>query len=87
MAAICRCDTVRLRSKWFVVNSEPQEPDMKKSTRASRKIARLKALWSELDYAQRLVLENRTGVPFITPEERRRSQGRISRLEYLYRSS
>ena len=59
---------------------------MRTATRISRKIARFRQLWSELDYVQRRVLENRTGVPFITPEERRRSVLRVRQLEYLYRS-
>ncbi|MBV8219016.1 MAG: hypothetical protein JO325_11175 [Solirubrobacterales bacterium] len=58
---------------------------MRTATRVSRRIARLRALWSELDYVQRRVLENKTGVPFITPAERRRSRLRVSQLEYLYR--
>ena len=70
----------------FVVNRDSKETDMRTATRVSRMIARLRALWSELDYVQRRVLENRTGVPFITPEERRRSRLRVSQLEYLYRS-
>ena len=58
---------------------------MRTATRVSRRIARLRALWSELDYVQRRVLENKTGVPFITAAERRRSLLRVSQLEYLYR--
>ena len=50
-----------------------------------RAISRLKRTWAELDYVQRRVLENKTGVPFITPEERRRSRLRVAQLEYLYR--
>ena len=69
-----------------MVNRDSKEPEMRTATRISRKIARLKALWSELDYVQRRVLENRTGVPFITPEERRRSLLRVAQLEYMYRS-
>jgi hypothetical protein len=69
-----------------MTNSESKESDMTASPARSR-IGRLKRLLSELDYAQRRVLENQTGVPFITPEERRRSQLRVAQLEYLYRSS
>ena len=58
---------------------------MRTASRISRRISRLRQLWSELDYVQRRVLENRTGVPFITPEERRRSRARVAQLEYLYR--
>ncbi len=55
-------------------------------SRAQRIAGRIKRLWSELDYVERRVLENQTGVPFITPEERRRSRARVAQLEYLYRS-
>lgn len=58
---------------------------MRTASRVSRRIGRLRQLWSELDYVQRRVLENRTGVPFVTPEERRRSRARVAQLEYLYR--
>lgn len=58
---------------------------MRTASQANRRISRLKQLWVELDYVQRRVLENRTGVPFVTPEERRRSRARVSQLEYLYR--
>jgi hypothetical protein len=70
----------------FVINRDSKEPDMRTATRVSRRIARMRALWSELEYVQRRVLENRTGVPFVTPEERRRSHLRVSQLEYLYRT-
>jgi len=69
-----------------VINRDSKEPDMRTATRVSRRIARVKALWSELDYVQRRVLENTTGVPFITPEERRRSLLRRRQLEFLYRA-
>ncbi len=59
---------------------------MRTAKRVGRRIARLRALWSELDYVQRRVLENKTGVSFVTPEERRRSRLRVSQLEYMYRS-
>jgi len=58
---------------------------MRTATRIRGRIARFRLLWSELDYVQRRVLENRTGVPFITPEERRRSVLRVRQLDYLYR--
>jgi hypothetical protein len=65
-----------------------KEPDMNTATesRASRWIGRVKRTLAELDYVQRRVLENKTGVPFVTPEERRRSRQRVAQLEYLYRS-
>jgi hypothetical protein len=69
-----------------VVNLDFKESDMRTGTRTRGKIARFRQLWSELDYVQRRVLENRTGVPFITPAERRRSVARVRQLEYLYRS-
>lgn len=59
---------------------------MRTAMRIGEMMARFRKLWSELDYVQRRVLENRTGVPFITPEERRRSVLRVRQLEYLYRS-
>ena len=59
---------------------------MRTTTRISGKIDRFRQLWSELDYVQRRVLENRTGVPFITPAERRQSLLRVRQLEHLYRS-
>jgi BMFP domain-containing protein YqiC len=71
-----------------MVNSDLKETEMNTATssRGQRKIARLKRILSELDYVQRRVLENQTGVPFVTPEERRRSRQRVSQLEYMYRS-
>ena len=54
-------------------------------SRANRLARRIKRVWSELDYAQRRVLENQTGVPFVTPEERSASRARVAQLEYLYR--
>ena len=56
------------------------------ASRGHRRIARLKRILSELDYVQRRVLENQTGVPFVTPEERSRSRQRVTQLEYMYRS-
>ena len=59
---------------------------MSTATQSTRKIARLKRLWAELDYAQRRTLEINTGVPFTTPDERRRSVLRVRQLDHLYRS-
>jgi hypothetical protein len=56
------------------------------ASRTGRTIRRAKKLWAELDYAQRRMLEIRTGVPFTTPAERRRSPLRVHQLEHLYRS-
>jgi hypothetical protein len=55
-------------------------------SRGHRIARRTKRLWRELDYVQRRVLENQTGVPFVTPEERQRSRQRVAQLEYMYRS-
>jgi hypothetical protein len=68
------------------MNLDSKESDMRQATRIGDKFARFRELWREFDYVQRRVLENRTGVPFITPEERRRSVLRARQLEYLYRS-
>ena len=56
------------------------------SSRGHRKIARLKRILRELDYVQRRVLENQTGVPFVTPRSASRSRQRVAQLEYMYRS-
>lgn len=40
---------------------------MRMTTRIKRRIARIKAVWSELDYAQRRMFEIRTG---IDPDDR-----------------
>jgi hypothetical protein len=71
-----------------MTNAELKEPVMNTATgsRRHRRIARLKRILSELDYVQRRVLENQTGVPFVTPEERSRSRQRVAQLEYVYRS-
>jgi hypothetical protein len=71
-----------------MTTNELKEPDMNTATasRGHRRIARLKRILAELDYVQRRVLENQTGVPFVTPEERRRSRQRVAQLEYMYRS-
>jgi hypothetical protein len=37
-----------------------------------RKLRRLREIWAELNYAQRRLLEIRTGVPIVTPAERAR---------------
>ena len=55
-------------------------------SRAHRIASGIKRIWSELDYVERRVLENQTGVPFVTAEERRRSRARVAQLEYQYRS-
>jgi hypothetical protein len=42
--------------------------------RAARTARRVKRVWAELDYAQRRLLEIRTGVPFTSGENRPRSR-------------
>jgi hypothetical protein len=42
--------------------------------RTARAARRVKRVWAELDYAQRRLLEIRTGVPFTSGENRRRSR-------------
>jgi BMFP domain-containing protein YqiC len=71
-----------------MINSDLKETEMNiaTSSRGQRKLARLKRILSELDYVQRRVLENQTGVPFVTPNERQRSRQRVSQLEYMYRN-
>ena len=49
----------------------------------TRNIGRLKEVWRELDYAQRRLLEIRTGVPFT--KERSATGRRGDELETLYR--
>lgn len=49
-----------------------------------RMLRRLKHLWSELDYAQRRMLEERTGIPFTEPHEHFRPASTVEELEALY---
>jgi hypothetical protein len=81
-------DALGLADTGVMINADLKEPDMGMITesRARRAIGRVKRLWNELDYAQRRVLEIKTGVPFSTPEERSRSILRVRQLDYLYRS-
>ena len=69
-----------------MINRESKESDMRTAKRISRKVARLKQIWADVDYAQRRLLEIQTGVPFTTSKERRQSVLRLRQLEYLYRS-
>ena len=48
-------------------------------SRASRIIARAAQIWTEVDYAQRRMLEMRTGIPGLTRQERPRRAHRVSR--------
>lgn len=63
-------------------------------SRISHAIGRVKEIWDELDYAQRRLLEIRTGLPFGTgreladtlgkPPERSSTASRVDELERLY---
>jgi hypothetical protein len=53
-------------------------------TRLSRIFSRVTETWAELDYAQRRLLEIRTGIPDLTPPKRPRISRRVSELEALY---
>jgi hypothetical protein len=50
----------------------------------SRAIGRVSAVLAELDYAQRRVLEIRTGVPMLSDKQRLRSRPVVEQLEALY---
>jgi hypothetical protein len=51
---------------------------------ARRTISRVKRIAAELDYAQRRLLEIRTGVPFTRPQERRAGRPTVEELERLF---
>ena len=51
--------------------------------RDGRIVERIRGIWSELEYAQRRMLEIQTGVPFDDPR-RRRIVRRVEDLEALY---
>ena len=51
--------------------------------RVGRIVERIRGTWSELEYAQRRMLEIQTGVPFDEPK-RRRIARRVEELEALY---
>jgi hypothetical protein len=53
-------------------------------SRLRRIFSRVTATWTELDYAQRRLLEIRTGIPNLTPPKRPRISRRVSELEALY---
>jgi hypothetical protein len=46
--------------------------------------SRVTQTWAELDYAQRRLLEIRTGIPNLTPPKRPRISRSVSELEALY---
>jgi hypothetical protein len=53
-------------------------------SRLRRIFSRVTQTWAELDYAQRRLLEIRTGIPNLTPPKRRRISRSVSELEALY---
>jgi hypothetical protein len=55
--------------------------------RARRTAGRLQQIAAELDYAQRRLLELRTGVPFTPETERALARAEIAGLEALYAES
>jgi hypothetical protein len=50
----------------------------------ARAIVQAKRVWEELDYAQRRLLEIRTGIPFGEDDKRARRRAEIDELEALY---
>ncbi|MEA2210379.1 MAG: hypothetical protein QOF83_327 [Solirubrobacteraceae bacterium] len=48
-------------------------------------ITRVRRAWNELDYAQRRLLEIRTGLPLSGPVSQRRDDHQSAMLEDLYR--
>lgn len=52
--------------------------------RALRVIGRIKQIWAELDYAQRRLLEIRTGIRSLAQPERARLRGSTEKLEALW---
>ena len=70
--AICRCGADRLSRHWPKCQRSPsghgwriEGAAMTNATqaRARRTIERIREIWAELDYAQRRLLEIRTGIP------------------------
>ena len=57
---------------------------MKSAPAIRRRIRRVKAIWAELDYAQRRLFEIRTGVPIDDLQRRRNTRRAITELEALY---
>ncbi|MGO9957129.1 MAG: hypothetical protein ACLP50_14365 [Solirubrobacteraceae bacterium] len=54
------------------------------STRARRILGRLRRTAAELDYAQRRLLELRTGIPLTPETERALARAETAKLETLY---
>jgi hypothetical protein len=57
------------------------------ATGLRRTIRRVKRICAELDYANRRMLEIRTGIPFTEPHERVRPASSVEELEALYHHS
>ncbi len=53
-------------------------------SRLRRIFSRVMQTWTELDYAQRRLLEIRIGIPNLTPPKRPRISRPVSGLEALY---
>jgi hypothetical protein len=53
-------------------------------TRLRRLANRVQRTWSEMDHAQRRLLEIRTGQPFVTPTRRASVAVSVAELEALY---
>jgi len=53
-------------------------------SRPRRIFSRVTETWAELDYAQRRLLELRTGIPNLTPPKRPRISRSVSELDALY---
>ena len=53
-------------------------------SRLRRIFSRVTQTWAELDYAQRRLLEIRTGIPNLTPPKRPGISQSVSELEALY---
>ncbi len=60
---------------------------MRTTTRIKRAMKRLKAVWSELKYADRRLFEIRTGIPVEKHRDRPRIARRVDELEALYLKS
>lgn len=56
------------------------------TSRVSRAIGGVKRIWGELNYADRRMLELRTGIPFTAATERAEALRLIDKLEALYTS-
>ena len=53
-------------------------------SRASHTIRRIRHTWNELDYAQRRLLEIRTGIPMTPQGERAQARAESRELEVLF---